>query len=159
MPHHLTSGQVLSRLERFCAFQERCHAEVRRKLLSLGTHGTDAEDIIVKLIETGFLNETRFAQAFARGRHRIKRWGLGRIESELKARGISAANIRIALKEIEDDEYDKTFEELAVAVWTRLKETHPLKKRKKFCNALLRKGYDADLVYAKAKKLEAGTKN
>ena len=153
-PPKSTFEQAASKAERFCAFQERCHEEVRRKISALGLSGNDAEKLLVHLIENGFLNEERFARAFARGRHNIKKWGRARIENELRARNISAANIRIAITEIADADYDETFEKLSAQLWRSITEQHPLKKRKKFCDALLRKGYESDRVYARAKALE-----
>jgi regulatory protein len=159
MPDNLTFDEARAKLERFCAYQERCHADVRRKISALGIRGNDAENLIVSLIESGFLNETRFAQAFARGRHRIRRWGRERIERELASRGVSAANIRIALSEIDDNDYDRAFMELSAALWARIAEADRLKKRRKFCDALLRKGYESERVYSRAKELETETRS
>ncbi|MCY1459246.1 Regulatory protein RecX [compost metagenome] len=110
--------------------------------------------IIVQLIEGNFLNETRFACSFARGKHRIKQWGKIRITNELKARHISSTNITLALKEISAEEYFETFENLAEKCWNNLIETNLLKKRKKFCDYILRRGYESNLVYEKVQELE-----
>ena len=74
--------------------------------------------IIGYLIEHNYLNEkTRFAKSFARGKFRIKKWGKERLVRELKQRNISSYNIRLALKEIPEDDYLKTIEELATKFW------------------------------------------
>jgi regulatory protein len=109
---------------------------------------------LVFLFAENYLNEERFAKSFARGKHRIKNWGINRIVSELKARQISQYNITAALKEIDADDYDTAFNTLADRYWQSLTEKHPLKKRKKFCDFLLRKGYDSDMIYSKVKSLE-----
>ena len=137
-----------------CAYQERCHDEVVAKLYSLKMTGDEIDSIVVQLIEGNFLNETRFACSFARGKHRIKHWGKIRITNELKARNISTTNITLALKEISAEEYYETFENLAERCWNNISETNILKKRKKFCDYLLRRGYESNLVYEKAKELE-----
>ena len=110
--------------------------------------------IVVELIEGNFLNETRFACSFARGKHRIKSWGKIRITNELKARHISSTNIALALKEISAEEYFQTFENLSERCWNSIHEKNALKKRKKFCDYILRRGYESDLVYEKVKELE-----
>jgi regulatory protein len=66
---------IYNKLRHYCAYQERCHEEVRTKLLSLKIYGSDLEEIINKLIEDDFLNEERFAKAYAGGKFRIKKWG------------------------------------------------------------------------------------
>ncbi|MBP4138044.1 regulatory protein RecX [Flavobacterium geliluteum] len=149
-----TPKEALQKLERFCAYQERCHNEVVSKLLSLKMTTAEIDLIVVQLIENNFLNETRFACTFARGKHRIKKWGKIRITSELKARHISSYNINLALKEITPEEYYTTFENIAERCWNNLTETNLLKKRKKFCDYLLRRGYESNLVYEKLKELE-----
>ncbi|WP_417943117.1 regulatory protein RecX [Flavobacterium sp. RS13.1] len=150
----MTIKEALQKLEHFCAYQERCHDEVVTKLYSLKMSSEEIDIIIVKLIEDNFLNETRFASSFARGKHRIKNWGKMRIVNELKLRHISTANINIALKEISAEEYATTFEQLSKRCWESLTERNALKKRKKFCDYLLRRGYESNLIYDKVKELE-----
>ncbi|MCY1547872.1 Regulatory protein RecX [compost metagenome] len=114
----------------------------------------EIDSIVVQLIEGNFLNETRFACSFARGKHRIKHWGKIRITNELKLRNISSTNITLALKEISTEEYFETFENLAERCWNSISENNQLKKRKKFCDYMLRRGYESNLVYEKVKDLE-----
>ncbi|MDX6191579.1 regulatory protein RecX [Flavobacterium sp. Fl-318] len=149
-----TPKEALLKLEHFCAYQERCHAEVVAKLYSLKMTSDEIDVIVVQLIDGNFLNETRFACSFARGKHRIKFWGRIRITNELKARQISAVNITLALKEISAEEYETTFEQLSERCWNSIHENNTLKKRKKFCDYLLRRGYESNLVYEKMKELE-----
>jgi regulatory protein len=149
-----TPKEALVKLEHFCAYQERCHAEVVTKLYSLKMTADEIDSIVVQLIEGNFLNETRFACSFARGKHRMKSWGKIRITNELKARQISSTNITLALKEISAEEYETTFENLAERCWDSIPEKNILKKRKKFCDYLLRRGYESHFVYDKAKELE-----
>jgi regulatory protein len=153
MQKALTINEIKKKMEHYCAYQERCHDEVALKLRSFGTSSAESDEIIVHLINENFLNETRFAQSFARGKHRIKHWGKVRIINELKARNITQYNITTALKEITPDEYDASFHQLAEKHWDSLPERNTLKKRKKFCDFLLRKGYESDLVYRKIKEL------
>lgn len=155
MKYTFTIKEALQKLEHFCAYQERCHEEVVSKLYSLKMTSDEIDVIIVKLIEDNFLNETRFACSFARGKHRIKHWGKIRIMNELKARKISSANINLALREISTEEYFETFENLAERCWNNSTENNTLKKRKKFCDYMLRRGYESNLVYEKVKELEA----
>ncbi|SHL29817.1 regulatory protein RecX [Flavobacterium saccharophilum] len=149
-----TPKEALVKLEHFCAYQERCHAEVVTKLYSLKMTADEIDSIVVQLIEGNFLNETRFACSFARGKHRMKSWGKIRITNELKARQISSTNITLALKEISANEYETTFNNLAERCWDGIQEKNILKKRKKFCDYLLRRGYESHFVYEKAKEME-----
>ena len=154
MNEKLTPNEAQLKLEYYCSYQERCHQEVVQKLYDLGMKSNEVDAIVVHLLQNNFLNEERFARSFARGNHRIKLWGKNRIVNELKQRQISAPNIKCALTEITEEEYHDTFEKLAQRHWETIKETNVQKKKKKFCDYLLRKGCESNLVYDKLKELE-----
>ncbi|MBX9807490.1 MAG: RecX family transcriptional regulator [Flavobacteriaceae bacterium] len=146
--------EALQKIEFFCSYQERCHEEVVAKLRSMKMDSDEIDQIMVRLIASNFLNEERFASSFARGKHRIKHWGKIRITNELKFKNISQTLINIALKEITPEEYLETFHTLAERHWETIRETDTLKKRKKFCDYILRRGFESNLVYYKVKELE-----
>ena len=149
-----TVQEALKKIEHYCAYQDRYHAEVVQKLRTMKMDADEIDTIIVKLIQDNFLNESRFACSFARGKHRVKFWGKNRIVNELKFRNIGQYNINLALKEISNDEYFETFEKIAARNWASIKETNLQKKRKKFCDYLLRKGFESTMIYDKVKELE-----
>ena len=154
MKDFFTIKQAIQKLEHYCAYQDRCHEEVIQKLRSMKMDQDEIDQIIVQLIADNFLNEERFACSYARGKHRIKHWGKIRIVNELKFRKISATLIKIALKEIGDSDYFGMFETLAEKHWETISERNTMKKRKKFCDYLLRKGWETELIYQKVKELE-----
>ncbi|WP_299675577.1 regulatory protein RecX [uncultured Dokdonia sp.] len=141
-------------LERYCVYQDRCHQEVRKKLLEMRMI-PDAIDVIIgHLIEHNFLNEERFAKAFVRGKFNHKSWGKQRIVRELKIRKISDYLIKIGLKEISEETYLEVFDTLSRKRIQQLSsEKDRCKKRKKLSDYLLYRGWEGDLVYQKAKEL------
>lgn len=145
--------EIKNKLEHYCAYQERCHQEVIQKLKALTISETVRDTVTVHLIEHNYLNEERFACSFARGKHRMKHWGKVRMINELKFRSISQYNINTALKEITPEEYNATFHTLAEKQWEIIKERSLPKKKKKFCDFLLRKGFESNLIYDKLKEL------
>ena len=96
---------VLRKLRRYCSYRERCHKEVRSKLLSLKVYGYDLENIISKLIEEDFLNEERFAKAYCTGKYRIKKWGKNKIANGLRMNQVNSYCIKKGLQEIDEEEY------------------------------------------------------
>ncbi|ESU29014.1 hypothetical protein FLJC2902T_10480 [Flavobacterium limnosediminis JC2902] len=152
-PKTHTVDEAKRKLEYYCSYQERCHYEVTEKLKSLNMIPQVIDAITVHLIENNFLNEERFAVSFARGKHNIKKWGKIRIVNELKYRQISKYNIERALKEIMPEEYTKSFHDLAESQWDSISERNIQKKKKKFCDYLLRKGYESNLIYEKLNDL------
>ncbi len=145
---------VLQKIEHYCSYQERCHEEVIQKLFQFSLSQVDKDTIIVHLIENGFLNEERFANLFTISKLHQKKWGKIRIKNELKLRKISNYLISNALKQISLDEYETTFDVLAEKTWSSILEKNSIKKRKKFCDALLRKGWESEKIYQKLILLE-----
>ena len=142
-------------LERFCAYQDRCHQEIERKLKEMRMIPQAREVIFLHLMEHDFLNEERFARSFARGKFRIKQWGRHRIERELKQKEISAYNIKAGLSEISSEDYEETFLEVSRKRFLSIDEPDKYKKRKKVADFLLRKGFESHKVYEVLKDLES----
>jgi regulatory protein len=148
-----TVKEATRKMESYCAYQERCHKEVELRLKEMNLIDLAKEVIILHLLEHDFLNEERFSKTFARGKFRIKKWGKQRIMRELRMKSISDYNIKSALKEIDDVEYYKTFDELAEKRLLELNETDVYKKRKKMADYLLYRGWETALVYKKITEL------
>ena len=149
-----TVTEAQSRMEHYCAYQERCHKEVEQKLREMKMIPEAVEIIIGHLLQYNFLNESRFSQAFARGKFNHKKWGKRRIITELKFRNISEYNIRLALKEISEGDYLNTFHALAEKRFHQLdSEKNLQKKRKKFTDYLLYRGWESHLIYDKLREL------
>src|SRR5437016_5381296 len=102
--------EALKKAYKFCAYQERSQQEVRDKLYELGLHKKDVEPIISQLVIEGFINEERFAIAYAGGKFRIKQWGRIKIRLALQQKSVSEYCINKALKEINNRDYQKTLE-------------------------------------------------
>ncbi|WP_114491142.1 regulatory protein RecX [Candidatus Ulvibacter alkanivorans] len=149
-----TVDEAKARMERYCAYRERCHKEVLQKLKQLRMIPEACDQIIHHLITNNYLNETRFAQAFARGKFRTKKWGKRRIVRELKFRDISKYNISLALKEIPESEYYATFDALVKKRLGQLvTEKNLQKKKKKLADYLLYRGWESEMVYETVREI------
>jgi len=142
----LTKEQALQKLKHYCAYQERCHSEVKDKLYQLGVWKKDHDEIIAALIEENYLNEERFAVAFAGGKFRIKQWGRVRIKYELKQKQVSEYSIKKAMKQIDEEEYLSLLNKLAKEKYAALKNEQYLIRKRKTMDYLAAKGFEADLV-------------
>lgn len=152
--NNFSKNEIQSKLEYYCAYQERCYKEVEEKLYSFAATSAEKEEILTYLIENNFINEERFAQSFVRGKHNYKFWGKNRIVNELKFRNISSKIIEIALKEIPETNYLSNFHAIAEKHWDNITERKGQKKNKKFVDFLLRKGYETSLIYQKLNELD-----
>ena len=141
-----SKDEALLNIQRYCALQERCHREVRYKLIEHGIYGDLLEEIISELISNNFLDEERFARTFARGKFRIKQWGRNKIKQELKLRDISAYSIKAAMQEIVDSEYITTLETLLLKKERTTSFKNQYDRLKKLTDFALGKGYEYELI-------------
>ena len=146
--HKYTSKEeAIKKLRRYCAYQERCHQEVRSKLLDLKIYGDDLEEVMMHLIEENFLNEMRFAQAYARGKFNMKHWGRIKISLGLKNKNITPYLIQKGLDEIDEDLYLNVLRSEAEKYIDKYKDRlDSYVLRKKTTNYLMRKGYEIPLI-------------
>ena len=149
----LTADQALKNAKVYCSYQERNHKETKDRLFSYGLPKSDIEQILSRLIEEDYLNEERFAAAYARGKFRMKQWGRIKIRYDLRQKQVSDYCIEKAMKEIDEEEYMKTLEKLMEEKMSELQsETNVLAKKKKATDFLLQKGYERDIIYALVKE-------
>ena len=148
-----TVTEALTKLEQYCAYQERCHKEVLQKLQSMRMIPEAIEQIVVHLMQNNYLNEERYAKAFVSGKFRIKKWGRYRMTQELKQKDIGKPLITMALQTIPEADYLNTFHTLAEKKAASITETNLFKKRKKLADYLLYRGWESHLVYDKVNAL------
>jgi regulatory protein len=143
----ITPEKAWIKAQRYCAFQERSQQEVRDKLYAWGLHHRDVEELLSRLISDNFLKEERFAEAFAGGKFRIKKWGRNKIRQALKIKQVSEPLIRQALAAIPEKEYRITLRKVLGERSTKVKEAHPLKRRQQIAAYAVSRGFEPELVW------------
>jgi regulatory protein len=141
-----SKDEAVANIQRYCAFQERCHKEVRYKLIEHAIYGDLLEEIISDLISNNFLDEERFARTFARGKFRMKQWGRNKIKQELKLRDVSVYSIKAAMTEIDGDEYLSVLSNLIAKKERTTTFKNQFDKKKKLTDYALSKGYEYELI-------------
>lgn len=143
----LTREQAIHKMYKYCAYQERCQLEAKQKLAELGFYGLAADEIISVLIAEGFLDELRFAIAFAGGKFRVKGWGINKITHALKALQISDVCIKLAIKEIDQSDYETRLKQMIEKQLELYQKKHPMNiAKQKVIQYCLIKGYGIDLI-------------
>ena len=138
---------ILNKIKRFCAYQERCHKEVIIKLNSIYAKNDQIPKIVSVLIKENYLNETRYAIQYANGKFRIKNWGKVKIKYNLRQNNISEWNINNALKEINENEYNKIFNSLFTKLSFKYDNLNSQKKKKKIYDALIYRGWEKEIIF------------
>lgn len=145
--------EALAKIQRYCAYQERSHKEVKTKLFDYGLYASEVDELLSRLISDGFLNEERFAKAFAGGKFRIKKWGRLKIKNELEFMGLTKNCIQRGLNEIDAADYRKTLHLLLKKKSMLLTEENAFKKRDKLARYAISKGYEPEMVWQVVKEL------
>ena len=143
--HTLTTA--LEKARKYCAYQERSQQEVRDKMYDLGLHKNEVEQGIVVLIEEGFLNEQRFAVAFAGGKFRVNKWGKVKIKLALKAKKVSDYCIHHALNQIQQSDYQKTLLKVIDGRRKKIKEADGVKQNYLLAQYAIGRGFEPDVVW------------
>lgn len=142
-----TKLQAHQKAEGFCAYQERSQQEVRDKLYSWGLHSAEVEDVISDLITHNFINEERFAHAYASGKFRMKHWGKIKIRQGLQLKKVSSRLIKEALAQIDAESYTETLANLLEKKALSLSEKDPYKRKMKLAGYAAGKGYENELIF------------
>ncbi len=144
--YHSTENLIL-KLRHYCAYQERSQFEVEQKLNTLGADNEQSGTVMIHLIQEGFLNEQRFAIAFARGKFRMQGWGKQKIKAGLKAKKVSDPLIKIALDSIDETEYRKSLLDQFRKLLSQNGTVESAKQK------LYARGYEFDLIQEASKEL------
>ena len=145
---------ALKKIKHYCAYQERSHKEVAQKLYRYGLSKIEQAQMLSTLIEENYLNEERFAIAYAGGKFRINHWGKNKIKYELLQKQVSAYCIKKALAAINVTDYDTAGKKLIADKTLLLKnETNIFTKKTKLQNYMIGKGYEYELVVSWIKEI------
>jgi regulatory protein len=142
-----TLQQARLKAEKYCAYQERSQLEVKNKLLGMGLNISETNEILVDLVRDNFINEERFAYAFARGKLKIKKWGNRKITIALKNKGITENLIQKVIKDIDPAQYIVELRYTIEKKSRLIKEKDPWKKSGKLKQYLIGKGFEPELVF------------
>ncbi len=152
-PKKLTVVEAKQKIYNYCVYQERSHLEVKNRLYKFGLHTNEVDELLSHLIVEGYLNEERFAKAFAGGKFRLKKWGRLKIINELESRGLTTNCIRSGMKEIEEADYEKTLQTLLMKKANLLGDGDSFAKRDKLARFGIQKGFESELVWKIVKNI------
>ena len=139
-----TLEEARKKLEYYCAYQDRSHWEVSKKLKEMQMIPEAIDQILLHLIQENFLNEERFVRSFVRGKFYQKKWGKNKIKQGLYKHKIHLNLITKAFSEIKNEDYNQTIEDLIEKKKNDYKVSRPYQLKQKISKYLLQKGYAYD---------------
>ena len=136
---------VFDALSAQCAKREYCSADVRRKALQrLEFDAAAAETVVSALVTEGYVDDRRYAAAYAREKSALSGWGPVKIRTTLLARGVERAVVLEALEEIDPERAASKLEKVLEAKWRTLRDDP--QGRLKLIRFALSRGYDYDPI-------------
>lgn len=147
----LSNDAILKKVLHYCAYQDRCIQEVRKKLATFDMPDSEKEKIVKLLVDEGYLDDERYAFTFVRSKIHLKKWGVNKIRMALKIKGISDEIINNSLSEIDSEIYRE--ELIKVLKSKKINETDPYKRKAKLAQYAMQKGYEPSLVWETLKSL------
>lgn len=105
--------KVADRMRALCSRREYCRKDVLKKVMTaLDGDAAKAEEVVGKLVEERYVDDRRYAAAFARDKASIAGWGTAKIRYMLAAKGVDREIIASALEEIDVNRADARLEKL-----------------------------------------------
>jgi regulatory protein len=131
----------------YCAGKESCRSDIRQKLESWGADEDETEKIITRLSNEKFIDETRYASAFARDKFRHNKWGRIKINAALRQKNIPEDIISRAFESIDEKEYRETLSSLIKTHRRSVKAKNQYDLKGKLLRYGLSKGFESGLLY------------
>ncbi|MBR3699458.1 MAG: RecX family transcriptional regulator [Bacteroidales bacterium] len=148
----LTADQILDKMAKYCAYQERSVKEVTDKLKTFEISEKDREEIINYLLDNKFVNDERFAHAFVRGKINQSGWGVNKIRFHLIQKGVSKEIIDEALQSFDEEAYRQRLVEVLKAKAKTVKAANDFERNRKLAAYAIQKGFEAPLVWEVIRK-------
>lgn len=137
--------KLLDRLRRQCSRREYCSADILKKAGdALDGDRNGAKEILDVLVADKYVDDLRYATAYAREKAMISGWGETKIRYMLSSKGISRETVSRALEEIDEVKADQRLEKLMAAKAKVLKDDPQV--RLKLLRFGLGRGYQYDEV-------------
>ena len=150
----LTPDQVLDKMAKYCAYQERCVKDVRDKLKTFDLPQEEKDKILEYLLDNRFVNDERFAKSFVRGKVNQSGWGLNKIRFHLMQKGIAKDIIDEALGQTDEDLYRQRLIDILKVKSKTVKAENDFERKRKLAAYAIQKGFESALVWAVLKELD-----
>jgi len=150
----LTPDQVLDKMAKYCAYQERCVKDVRDKLKTFDLPQEEKDKILDYLLDNRFVNDERFARSFVRGKINQSGWGVNKIRFHLIQKGIAKDIIDEALGQTDEEVYRQRLFDILKTKSKTIKAETDFERKRKLAAYAMQKGFEASLVWDVLKELD-----
>lgn len=136
---------ALIRCADLCSKGEHCESEIRDKLFRWGIDNEYHDSIVDYLYENNFIDNERFAHAFANDKVKFSAWGRIKIRLALHHKHIPSYAIEQAIADIDKELYIRNLQQLIASKIKRY-DISDYTQRNTVYRQLLSKGYESNLI-------------
>ncbi|MBO4905477.1 MAG: RecX family transcriptional regulator [Bacteroidaceae bacterium] len=137
----MTYAEALSRMTALCSTAEHCESDVRQRLQGAGLQLDDIDRVVDYLYAENYINNTRYCHAFCNDKIRYQHWGRLKIEQALRLKGLPTEDIRSALGDFPEEEYESVLNDVLQQKLRTMKSEHPYTMRNKLLRFMLGRGF------------------
>ena len=149
----LTPDQVLDKMAKYCAYQERCVKDIIDKLKTFDIPQEEKTKILDYLLDNRFVNDERFAKSFVRGKVNQSGWGMNKIRFHLMQKGIVKELIDEAFGQTDEEVYRQRLIDILKTKAKTVKAASDFEKKRKLAAYAMQKGFEGNLVWEVLKDL------
>lgn len=152
-----TPDGMLLRMAGLCAGAEQCTADIRGKILRQGFSAEEAEHMITYLTQNRYIDDARYARAYAADKVRFSGWGRMKVRLGLRAKGMEDSVIAPALESIPDADYEEALRKV-MAAKARGLDLGEVKDRQKLYRHMASRGFESQLIITEMRRYIADRK-
>lgn len=145
MRRKMTEEEMLVKMAGLCAGAEQCSSDIYDKVIKKGFSHDAADGIIGYLVKNKYIDDARYARAYAADKVRFSGWGKIKIQMYLKAKKMPDAIISQALEYVDAKDYEESMTKV-LAAKARTLDLTDVKERQKLYRHLASRGFETSLI-------------
>ncbi|MEI7677040.1 MAG: regulatory protein RecX [Bacteroidales bacterium] len=150
---NLSEQELLHKAAAYCSTAEHCLSEVHEKLTAWGAAPDVIKRILKRLTDERFVDEERYAKAFAKDKFKFSKWGKVKIRFALQKKKINQLLIDDALENLEMENYQVNLLEILIKKRKSIKDTDYQTLKGKLFRFAASRGYETNLILQTISKI------
>lgn len=140
-----TAEEMLVRMAGLCAGAEQCCHDIRQKIRKQGFTEVETAGMLEYLIANKYIDDSRYARAFATDKVRFSGWGRMKIRMGLRLKGVADSDISLALQSITESDYAESLRK-TLETKARSLDMSDIKDRQKLYRHAAARGFESDII-------------
>ena len=142
----LTLDLATAKIEAYCSKAEHCTSEVVTKLKSWNINERQIAEIVARLCKEKYINDLRYSRCYVKDKFRYNHWGRIKIAQTLRFKNINEDDIKEAIEELDQQEYETTLKRLLAQKRKSIKASSDYERNGKLVRFALSRGFEMSII-------------